>query len=157
MTESTQHTRTWLRVQHVHFLKSPDSRKAQCYYLVTSSSLTWTSPVAQTVKRLPTMQGTRVQSLSREDLEKEMAIFSSILAWKVPWTEQPGRLQSMGSQELDTTQRLRLHFLLRPLSFIGGYNLYQNHHLFSFFFSFIFISWRLITLQHCSGFCHTLT
>ena len=46
----------------------------------------------------------QVQSLGREDLlEKEMATHSSILAWKIPWTEEPGRLQSMGSQELDMT------------------------------------------------------
>ena len=51
------------------------------------------------VKCLPTMQETRVQSLGREDLlEKEMATDSSILAWRIPWTEKPGRLQSMGSQ-----------------------------------------------------------
>ena len=57
-----------------------------------------TSLVAQTVKRLPIMWETWVQSLGREDrLEKEMAIHSSILAWKIPWTEEPGRLQSMGS------------------------------------------------------------
>ena len=55
--------------------------------------------VAQMVKCLPTMQETRVQSLGREDLlEKEMATDSSILAWRIPWTEKPGRLQSMGSQ-----------------------------------------------------------
>ena len=55
--------------------------------------------MAQTVKRLPTIQETRVQSLGREDLlEKEMATHSSILAWKIPWTEKPGSLQSMGSQ-----------------------------------------------------------
>ena len=54
--------------------------------------------MAQTVKRLPTMQETRVQSLAQEDLlEKEMATHSSILAWKIPWVEEPGRLQSMGS------------------------------------------------------------
>ena len=51
------------------------------------------------VKRLPTMQETQVQSLGREDfLEKAMAPHSSILAWKIPWTEETGRLQSMGSQ-----------------------------------------------------------
>ena len=51
------------------------------------------------VNCLPTMQETRVQSLGREDLlEKEMASDSSILAWRIPWTEKPGRLQSMGSQ-----------------------------------------------------------
>ena len=49
------------------------------------------------VKHLPTMQETRVQSLGQEDpLEKEMATQSSILAWNIPWTEEPGRLQSMG-------------------------------------------------------------
>ena len=56
-----------------------------------------TSLVAQTVKRLPTMQETRVQSLGWEDpLEKEMATPSSILAWKIPWMEEPGWLLSMG-------------------------------------------------------------
>ena len=55
--------------------------------------------VAWTVKSLPTMRETRVQSLGWEDpLEKEMAAHSSIVAWKIPWTEEPGRLQSMGSQ-----------------------------------------------------------
>ena len=53
------------------------------------------------VKRLPTMRETWVQSLCQEDLlEKEMATHSSILAWKIPWTEEPGRLQSMGSQRV---------------------------------------------------------
>ena len=61
----------------------------------------WTSLVAQMVKHLPTMQETRAQSLGWEDpLEKEMAIHSSILAWKIPWMEEPGRLQSMGSQRV---------------------------------------------------------
>ena len=60
-----------------------------------------TSLVAQTVKRLPTMRETWVQSLGREDLlEKEKASHSSILAWKIPWTEEPGRLQSMGLQRI---------------------------------------------------------
>ena len=59
------------------------------------------SLVAQTLKCLSTMQGTRVQSLVWEDpLEKEMAIHSSTIAWKIPWTEEPGRLQSMGSQRV---------------------------------------------------------
>ena len=57
------------------------------------------SLVAQMVKHLPTMRETWVQSLGWEDpLEKEMATHSSILAWKIPWMEAPGRLQSMGSQ-----------------------------------------------------------
>ena len=72
-----------------------------------AATLTWTeylcgaSLLAQTVKHLPTMWETRVQSLGREDpLEKEMAIYSSILAWKILWTEESGRLQSMGSQRV---------------------------------------------------------
>ena len=57
--------------------------------------------MAQTVKRLPTMRETGVQSLGQEDLlEKEMATHFSILAWKIPWTVEPGRLQSMGSQRV---------------------------------------------------------
>jgi len=62
------------------------------------------SLIAQSVKNLPAMQETWVRFLGREDpLEKEMATHSSILAWRIPWTEEPGRLQSMGLQELDTT------------------------------------------------------
>ena len=57
--------------------------------------------VAQTVKNPPAMQGTWVQSLGWEDpLEKEMATHSGTLAWKIPWTEKPGRSQSMGSQRV---------------------------------------------------------
>ena len=57
--------------------------------------------MAQTVKSLSTMQETQVQSLGWEDpLEKEMAIHSSTIAWKIPWTEEPGRLQSMGLQRV---------------------------------------------------------
>ena len=57
--------------------------------------------MAQTVKRLPTMRETRFQSLGGEDaLEKEMATQSSILAWKIPWTEEPRRLQYTGSQRV---------------------------------------------------------
>ena len=62
--------------------------------------------MAQTVKRQPTMRETRVQSLGQEGpLEKEMATHSSILAWDIPWTEEPGRLQSMESQSQDMTKR----------------------------------------------------
>ena len=60
-----------------------------------------TSLVAQMVKRLSTMWETWVQSLGWEDpLEKEMAIHFSTIAWKIPWTEEPGRLQSMGSRRV---------------------------------------------------------
>ena len=61
--------------------------------------------MAQTVKNLPAMQETQVQSLGWEDpLEKEMATHSSVLAWRLPWAEEPGRLQSTGSRESDMTQ-----------------------------------------------------
>ena len=69
------------------------------------------SPVAQMVKHLPAMQKTQGRSLGREDsLEKEMATHSNTLAWKIPWTEEPGRLQSTGSQRVwqDWTASLSL-------------------------------------------------
>ena len=57
------------------------------------------------VKNLPAMQETQVQSLGREDpLENEVATHSSILAWRIPWTEEPGRLQYIGQDELDATE-----------------------------------------------------
>ena len=66
-----------------------------------------TSLVAQSVKSLTVIPETWVLSLGWEDpLEKEMAIHSSILAWRIPWTEESGRLQSIGSQESDMTERL---------------------------------------------------
>ena len=62
---------------------------------------TWASLVAQTVKNLPAMRETQVRSLNGEDhLEKEMGTHSSILDWQIPWTEEPGGLQSMGSQRV---------------------------------------------------------
>ena len=61
------------------------------------------------VKNLPAMQETQVQSLGQEDpLEKGMATHSSILAWRIPWTEEPGGLQPMGRKELDMTEQLTL-------------------------------------------------
>ena len=88
--------------------------------------LTRDSLVVQMVKNVPAKQETQVQSLGGEDpLEKEMATHSSTLAWKIPWTEDPRRLQSMGSHK-DRTERLILsqieqatrilpHSLFRPL------------------------------------------
>ena len=62
------------------------------------------SLIAQSVKNLLARQETQVRLLGWEDpLEKEMATHSSILAWRIPWTEEPGRVQSMGSQESDST------------------------------------------------------
>ena len=63
------------------------------------------SLLAQMVKNPPVIQETQVQSLGQEDpLEKGMATHSSIFAWIIPWSEEPGGLQSVGSQELDTTK-----------------------------------------------------
>ena len=65
--------------------------------------------MAQMVKNLTALQETWVQSVGQEDpLEEGMATQSSILAWRIPWTEEPGRLQSMGLQESDKTERLTL-------------------------------------------------
>ena len=70
-----------------------------------------TSLVAQTVKPLSTMREIQVRALGWEDpLEKEMAIHSSTIAWKIPWTEEPGRLQSMGSQRVGHDWETSLHF-----------------------------------------------
>ena len=71
------------------------------YFLSLVFSMKMTSLVAQMVKRLHTLQETWVQSLGWEDLlEKEMVTHSSILAWKIPSMEKPGRLQSMGPQRV---------------------------------------------------------
>ena len=79
-------------------------------YIITRASL-----VAQMVKHLPTMWETWVQSLGQEDpLEKEMATHSSTLAWKIPWMEKPGKLQSMGLQS-----RTRLSDFTFFLSFLS--------------------------------------
>ena len=76
----------------------------------------------QTVKRLSTMRETRVWSLGWKDpLEKEMAIHSRTIAWKIPWTEEPGRLQSMGSQRVRHDWATSLHFK----RYIEASNLFQ--------------------------------
>ena len=62
---------------------------------------TGASPVAQTVRNLPAMRKTQVRSLAQEDpLDKGLTTHSSNLAWRIPWTEEPGRLQSMGLQKV---------------------------------------------------------
>ena len=77
--------------------------------------------MAQRLKRLLSMWETWIRSLVWEDpLEKEMATHSSIFAWRIPWTEEPDRLQSRGHKESDTTERLHFH-----LHHISG-----NHALF---------------------------
>ena len=65
----------------------------------------WASLVAQMVRNLPAMQETWVQSLGWEDpLEKGMATQSNVLVWRIPWTEEPSKLQFVGCKELDTTE-----------------------------------------------------
>ena len=81
--------------------------------------------MAQMVKNSPVMQENRVQSLGQEDpLEKGMATHSSILAWRISWTEEPDRLQSMKSQRVrHTTEQLTLHIAVKKilnLLLIGG-------------------------------------
>ena len=77
----------------------------------------WDSPVAQTVKNPPAMRETWVQSLGWEDpLEEGMATHSSILAWRIPWTEEPGRLQSMGSQRVRQLSDLVTEYLIGVLN-----------------------------------------
>ena len=69
--------------------------------VIVGTPVSWSSLVARMVKGLPAVQETQVQSLGREDpLEKEMATHSSILAWRIPWMEEPGGLYSMGSQRV---------------------------------------------------------
>ena len=90
--------------------------KATLFIYLVCFQTKWASLVAQKVKNLPAMQETPVQSLGREDpLEKDMAIHSSNLAWRIPWTEEAGALQSIGPQR-DTTEQLTLtHFQLNRL------------------------------------------
>ena len=91
----------------------------------------WASLVVQLVKNLPAMQETRVQSLSLEDtLEKGMAIHSRILAWKIPWTEEPGRLPSMGLKRVGhnwvtNTFTFSFHFSLMPFGTISSISIYR--------------------------------
>ena len=83
------------------------------------------------VKCLPTMWKTRVRSLGWEDpLEKEMATHSSILAWKIPWTEEPGRLQFMGLQRVGHDWETSLHYLLSWAISLGMSTAFQIESLF---------------------------
>ena len=88
------------------------------------------SLVAQMVKHLPTMWETQVQSPGQEDLlEKKMATHSSILAWKIPWTDEPCRLQSMGRKELDMTELLHfIHFISTLI--VSFFLIYCFQHIF---------------------------
>ena len=82
-----------------------------------SYSWVWNGiPGVQTVKRLPTMCETQVWSLGQKDpLQKEMATHSNTLAWKIPWMEEPGRLQSMDRKEVDMTEHLHFTSMVKEL------------------------------------------
>ena len=96
-----------------HFIKeivSEDHFRISFIFLKRHLNYLRTSLVAQRLKRLSTMWENWVQSLGWEDpLEKEMAIHSSTIAWKIPWTEEPGRLQSMGSPRVRHDWATSLH------------------------------------------------
>ena len=105
--------------------------------------------MAQRVKHLPTMPETRVQSLGREDLlVKEMATCSSVLAWKIPWMEESGRLRSMGSQRVEYDRAISLSLSLLLLLQPGtGFRIRTQctaqcslQIIFSFFFFFYSVS-----------------
>ena len=99
-SEFSQISKPWIFLFYHAASGTPTAQKSlddSIYWVLTR----WTSLGAQTVKRLPTMQETWVRSLGWEDpLEKAMATHSSTLAWKIPWMEERGRLQSMGSQRV---------------------------------------------------------
>ena len=98
----------------------PDRPQGKPFHSLNESNsilLYFISLVAQRAKRLLAVRETRVWSLGQEDpLEKEIATHSSTLAWKIPWTDKPGRLQSMGSQRVghDWATSLSLSILFRP-------------------------------------------
>ena len=91
----------WKQCQTLFLGGSKITADGGCSHEIKRHLLLGASLVAQRLKRLPGMRETWVQSLGREDpLEKEMATHSSTLAWRIPWKEEPGRLQSMGSQRV---------------------------------------------------------
>ena len=108
-------TQLWTSVVFVHSLFVECSVPCSCMpsWLMYYSYIAFIfSLVAQTVKRLPTMRETWVQPLGWQDLlDKEMATHLSILAWKIPWMEEPGRLWSMGSQRVRHDWATSLHFI----------------------------------------------
>ena len=102
----------WPYAPHTTSRAHQETLNVKPYAHETTIQLHGASLVAQTVKRLPAMRETQVQSLGQEDpMEKEMATHSSTLAWKIPWAEKPGKLQSMGSQRVRHDWATSLHFL----------------------------------------------
>ena len=104
----------------------------------------WTSLVAQTVKCLSMMRETRVRFLGWEDpLEKEMAIHSSTIAWKIPWTEEPGRLQSMGSQRVGHDWATSCSHSCSDIIYLLNRNVYPNSLPSFYMVMHLFLSWKL--------------
>ena len=86
--------------------------------------------MAQRLKHLPAMWETWVQSLGREDpLEKEMATHSSVLAWRIPWTEELGGLQSTGRKESDMTERLHFHFHFHVFIYLSQFCIFYEYNV----------------------------
>ena len=92
--------------------------RSPSWFIYNDFGWVWASLVAQRLKRLPPMPETRVWSLGQEDpLEKEMATHSSILPWRIPWTEEPGGLQSTGSQRVGHNWVTLLYLMITNLIF----------------------------------------
>ena len=106
------------------------------------------------VKHLPAMWGTRVQSLGREDsLEKEMATHSSILSWKIPWTDEPGRLQSMGSQRV--RHDWATSFTKMGIIKVATFQVWGEDKLIHINFLKQYLRWCQSTLNNsCYYYCH---
>ena len=102
--------------------------------------------MAQTVKSLPAMQEAWVRSLSQEDLEKRMATLSSLLGWRIPWTEEPDELQSLGSQRVEHDSDSHFHFTCyKPGSVLravkAGYHFLRIDFLSFYLFLFQDFTW----------------
>ena len=108
-------------LKHLNLFSPPDTFTNGCHFHFGSDSSSFlelflhSSPVvvAQRIKHLPAMRETLVRSLGWEDpLEKEMTIYSGTLAWKIPWTEEPGSHSPWGHKESDMTERLSHTYIL---------------------------------------------
>ena len=108
------------------------------------------------IKNLPAMQETWVRSLGWEDpLEKGIAAHSNILAWRIPWTEEPGGLLSMGSQELDTTEQLtqeKFHLSLSHKSnCLPYFHFFPNQISNSYLPCIVLIAYLMLYARHSVG------
>ena len=107
--KTQQWPQDWKRSVFILIPKKGNAKECSNYR--TIALISHTSLVVQTVKRLPAVWETPVRSLGREDpLEKEMTTHSRTLAWKIQWTKEPGRLQSIGSQRVGHNWATSLHF-----------------------------------------------